>query len=227
MKDSLKSEQRKEERRRLIFRTAVSIFSEKGYHAASVKEITDAAGISVGTYYLYFKNKEDLFEQLYDYMIDCLDRTDDLAVNENTNNAARKFARAITANLWAFQELSQLTWIMMVEAVGLNQRFEQKRRESNEKRRGKVESILDMLNGIGVTDILDTKIASIAYIGTFQVVYYWLVGDRATKLTDCAYPLAVYNLQALNIGFDHLSLKEYIAEMLSVLEEKASSIAEF
>lgn len=227
MKDVLKGEQRKEEKRRLILRSAVSIFSAQSYHATTVKEITDGAGISVGTYYLYFKNKEDLLEQLYDYMVDYMDRVDELAVNENTNNAARKFARAITANLWVFEAFSQLTWIMMVEAVGLNPRFEQKRLETNERRRSKVESILAMLNELGVTDVLDTRIASIAYIGTFQVVYHWLMGDRSSRLTDCSYPLTVYNLQALNIDFDHNSLKSYIEEMLMVLDAEGSKIAEF
>lgn len=40
------------------------VFSERGYRAASVAAITEAASTAHGTFYLYFRNKEDAFLQL-------------------------------------------------------------------------------------------------------------------------------------------------------------------
>ena len=40
------------------------VFSERGYQATSVAAITDAASTAHGTFYLYFRNKEDVFAQL-------------------------------------------------------------------------------------------------------------------------------------------------------------------
>ena len=42
------------------------MFGEKGYHGASVTEITRAAGVAQGTFYLYFRGKKEIFLDLVD-----------------------------------------------------------------------------------------------------------------------------------------------------------------
>jgi len=49
------------ERPRQITSAALEVFSRKGYRAATMQEIAEAAGITKGTIYLYFKSKTDLF----------------------------------------------------------------------------------------------------------------------------------------------------------------------
>ncbi len=43
---------------------ALSVFSQKGYEGASVREIIEEAGVTRPVLYYYFKNKEDLFCKL-------------------------------------------------------------------------------------------------------------------------------------------------------------------
>jgi AcrR family transcriptional regulator len=52
-----------EERPRQILDAALRVFSEKGLEAAKLEEIAALAGVSKGTIYLYFHNKEDLFRE--------------------------------------------------------------------------------------------------------------------------------------------------------------------
>ena len=49
-----------EARREQILLGAAQVFSEKGFHKATTKQIARAAGISEGTIYNYFDNKRDL-----------------------------------------------------------------------------------------------------------------------------------------------------------------------
>ena len=49
-------------KRRQILDGARSIFLSQGFDAASMGEIARAAGVSKGTLYVYFENKEELFE---------------------------------------------------------------------------------------------------------------------------------------------------------------------
>lgn len=51
----------KQERKREITRAALELFAERGFEAASVSGIAQAANVSKGTIYLYFDSKEDLF----------------------------------------------------------------------------------------------------------------------------------------------------------------------
>lgn len=43
-----------------ILDAAVSVFAQKGFHAARVSDVADRASVADGTIYLYFRNKEEL-----------------------------------------------------------------------------------------------------------------------------------------------------------------------
>lgn len=50
-----------------ILMQARNLFSQKGYTATSIRDICDATGVSKGSIYHHFKNKEDLFIQLAEH----------------------------------------------------------------------------------------------------------------------------------------------------------------
>lgn len=52
------------EKRRQIIAGARTVFRAKGYEGASMDAIAKAAGVSKGTLYVYFTNKDDLFKAL-------------------------------------------------------------------------------------------------------------------------------------------------------------------
>ncbi|MEI7026859.1 TetR/AcrR family transcriptional regulator [Paenibacillus sp. y28] len=54
------------ETRDKIMNAAQKIFAEKGLHVAKVSDIVKEAGVAQGTFYLYFKNKEELFQAIVD-----------------------------------------------------------------------------------------------------------------------------------------------------------------
>jgi len=56
-----KFQRRAEDRPREICAAALAVFAEKGFAAAKLDEIASRAGVSKGTLYLYFKDKEQLF----------------------------------------------------------------------------------------------------------------------------------------------------------------------
>jgi AcrR family transcriptional regulator len=58
----------KDTKRHRIVEAAVQVFSQKGYHRTKVQDITNALGISTGTFYIYFGNKRDLFVEVVDHV---------------------------------------------------------------------------------------------------------------------------------------------------------------
>lgn len=52
---------RAEATRHQLLEAARIVFTERGYGATTVASITDGADIAHGTFYLYFRNKEDVF----------------------------------------------------------------------------------------------------------------------------------------------------------------------
>ena len=55
----------KEIREEQIKKAALKVFSEKGYHKATMSEIAEAADIGKGTIYWYWKSKQDLAYSLF------------------------------------------------------------------------------------------------------------------------------------------------------------------
>ena len=50
--------------KRKIFEIAIKLFSEKGYDATSIEEITATVGVAKGTLYYHFTSKEEIFNFL-------------------------------------------------------------------------------------------------------------------------------------------------------------------
>lgn len=61
-----KENQEKTDKRELILEAAASVFSEKGYHNATVEEIAKRAEIGKGTIYQYFSSKQDILVEMMD-----------------------------------------------------------------------------------------------------------------------------------------------------------------
>jgi TetR/AcrR family transcriptional regulator len=47
--------------KRLIFESAIKVFSESGYNGATMDNVAMRAGVAKGTLYYHFKSKEDIF----------------------------------------------------------------------------------------------------------------------------------------------------------------------
>ncbi len=58
-----------EERRLSILNAAKEMFAIKGYHETSISDIIKRADIARGTFYLYFKDKREIFDALFDQLL--------------------------------------------------------------------------------------------------------------------------------------------------------------
>jgi AcrR family transcriptional regulator len=50
--------------RQRLLEAAEEVFAQVGYHDASIVKITEAAGVAMGTFYLYFRGKKEIFDEL-------------------------------------------------------------------------------------------------------------------------------------------------------------------
>jgi AcrR family transcriptional regulator len=76
-----KTRQKKDAKRTAMMQAAVHVFAEKGYHAATVRDIVDVADVAVGTFYFYFPDKETLFIYLFEETADFLLQSIDQGVS--------------------------------------------------------------------------------------------------------------------------------------------------
>ncbi|MDA8403122.1 MAG: TetR/AcrR family transcriptional regulator [Desulfobacteraceae bacterium] len=78
-------QQRSIQTKQLIIKAAFHLYAQKGIHGTNSKEIAEKAGVSIGSFYSYFKNKKTL---LLEILEDFLDRTY-LSIWKDMENAAQ------------------------------------------------------------------------------------------------------------------------------------------
>lgn len=83
------TQKRSIEKKQRIKDAALKLMSEKGYFATSSNEIAREAGVSIGTFYSYFKDKKEIYAELVDDIytavltpINLNELPDDLSIEE-------------------------------------------------------------------------------------------------------------------------------------------------
>jgi AcrR family transcriptional regulator len=100
-RSSDKTRQKKDAKRTAMMQTAVRVFAEKGYHAATIRDIVTAANVAIGTFYFYFPDKESLFVHLYEETADFLLQTLRQAVNSRA-----ELPQQVTAGVQAYVNIA-------------------------------------------------------------------------------------------------------------------------
>lgn len=68
------TQQAKESRKDDLMKAALDLFAEGGFNTAKIGDITDAAGLSTGTFYLYFDSKTEIYRTLYHEGMEILEK---------------------------------------------------------------------------------------------------------------------------------------------------------
>ncbi|SDE63817.1 transcriptional regulator, TetR family [Bhargavaea beijingensis] len=75
-----------------ITEASISLFEQKGFSTTTIQDIADSIGATKGTFYYYFKSKEQLLKEIHlEYIIDLLKRQEAI-VNDSTSNKEKLHA---------------------------------------------------------------------------------------------------------------------------------------
>ena len=112
---------RGESTRARLLEAARVLFLEHGFHAASMRQIADAAGVALGGIYNHYPNKEAIFAAVldayhpYHTLLPALERTEGETVEGFIRNAGDLLYREVRG---AESELMPLVFIELVEFQG-------------------------------------------------------------------------------------------------------------
>jgi AcrR family transcriptional regulator len=112
-------QRRKTARPTEIVAAALEVFVDRGYEATKLEDVARRAGVTKGTIYLYFENKEALFKAMVrETIVPAIARGEQL-VAEHRGSAADLFRRLLLAwwELIGETSLSGIPKLMMAEAA--------------------------------------------------------------------------------------------------------------
>lgn len=111
-------ERRKDARPHELLAAALDLFVERGYAATRLDDVAARAGVSKGTLYLYFANKEELFKAVVrENVVPVLGEAEEI-VGNFTGHSAELF-REIVLGWWeriGATKLAGITKLMMAES---------------------------------------------------------------------------------------------------------------
>jgi TetR/AcrR family fatty acid metabolism transcriptional regulator len=163
--------------RERILHAALEVFAGKGYHRAIVDDIVRASGTSKGAVYHHFPNKEAVFLALVDDFAERLAGAVASAIGER-HGALAKVEGALTAALTTFADDERLARLILLEAVSLGATYQAKRAEVAGRFAALIQGYLDEAAAEGSIAPLDTRVATLAWLGAVnEVVIQWLHGE--------------------------------------------------
>ncbi|MFB9949355.1 TetR/AcrR family transcriptional regulator [Rhizobium puerariae] len=103
-------------KREQIIDGAKRVFMKLGFHAASMNDITREAGVSKGTIYVYFQNKEDLFGAIVAQEREriTLRMRDILAGSEEVEDGLYRFGMGFAAHITSPQVINAMRTVIGV-----------------------------------------------------------------------------------------------------------------
>jgi AcrR family transcriptional regulator len=108
--------------RERLLESAKILFSQKGYYATSVEDIVESAGFSKGTFYFYFKSKEELFKSLVEEMhLNIVKRLEVFLERDlPLEDALVEYAKVFLEDIYQNRHIAQ---IFLFQLVGTNEEF--------------------------------------------------------------------------------------------------------
>ncbi|HEY4049549.1 MAG TPA: TetR/AcrR family transcriptional regulator [Acidobacteriaceae bacterium] len=191
------TQERKEARRRLLLDAATKLFGKFGYHATTVPMIVAEAESSTGSFYMYFRNKEEVFNAV----LEGLGRELALVMDEMKNSqpdALKRMSQGAETLFMFLAENPEQARILLVESSGLSQRLEKTRRSILLEQEEQVRQIFE--SAPSLFSVESTAVAARCVVGAaFEAAYCWLEEDPKTRMpaTDVAGAVARFNTQAV------------------------------
>ncbi|MFI5307584.1 MAG: TetR/AcrR family transcriptional regulator [Polyangiales bacterium] len=167
---SARAEAQRGVRRETILKAASALFSRQGYHATSVADVIAAAGISRGTFYLYFDNKDSLFLELMEQFIQRIIEVVEV-VDAGGPSPTRKIYENVRRVVDVVFDNRDLTVLVLREDVGLNPEVDEKLGRFYGFVREMVEGALENGARVGLIRKINEPIVATALIGAIKEVF--------------------------------------------------------
>ena len=173
-----------------ILEAAIKVFARNGFHQSTVAQIAKVAQVADGTIYLYFKNKDDILVQFFNYktklVFDRFRKEVDRA-----DSSLDKLSRLIRMHLEEFQRDRDMAIVYQVETHQNSRLAEAQIKEMSQMYRDIISEIVEQGQQEGtIRKDLYVGLVKRFIIGAVdEVINTWLHSDDEYDLVSMADPL--------------------------------------
>ncbi len=185
-----------EEQLRRVLLTSAQVFAEKGYHRASIRDISRRTGISLAGLYYYFENKEELLFSIIRSAFDTA--LEQLRASVGNYHGPDKVRFFIRNHLATFIDHLAVAKVVVHEAENLSGPY---RKEIQERQREYFELLLELLEEQRRESgsQIDAKLAALTLFGMMNWIYTWFDPEKNRSTGEVADAMAdIFLLGYLN-----------------------------
>ncbi len=165
-------------RRAELVTAARDVFARRGYHAAGVADIIEAAGVARGTFYNYFESKRAIFAAVLEEVLAAV--TDAIHAIDVTSAIEPQVRDNIQRVVTALQEEGDVARMIFADAVGIDAEGVEALREFYGAALDRIERALRTGQALGVVRIGDVKLTARCLLGTLkEPVFQSLLWEEA------------------------------------------------
>jgi AcrR family transcriptional regulator len=181
-----RAQKAREFRRAAVMDVARTIFSNQGYHATSIDDIIEGAGIARGTFYLYFESKRAIFDELLDDLFAKLQAVvHRIELGPASAPPLDQMREIVNDVLETLQQNRELARILLREAVGIDADFDRKLSDFYGRLRGLIESAVKNGQAMGLVRPCDPQVVAHCILGLVKEVVGWaFVEVRSARTMD-------------------------------------------
>ena len=173
---------------------AKKLFSEKGYHNLTVSEIVESLGIARGTFYLYFRNKDEIYRKVLEKLVEEISSCLKVVPKENP-------IEQIKENLKAVLELSlrdrELARLIVYHPYRLNPEFDAVLEEFFLRVEFLIRKAIARGKEAGIIKDCDERVISSAIVGGFLWTIKRAIEEENVNPERLAEELILFGLKGL------------------------------
>lgn len=192
------SDMERQERRAQVLRHAKRIFARKGYHRTNVADIITRARIARGTFYLYFQNKRDIFEELLEQTLrELRNRIQRLRIGPGEPNPVEQLRDNLSRVLRFVLAERELTDILLNHSTGFDRELDARIRDFYERVADEIQRSLDLGIEMKLVRRCDTRAVSYCILGGVKEAVGKLSLDRRRNAGALAEEILDFGLRGV------------------------------
>ncbi len=168
---STRAKLKREARRAEVLNAALTVFAKKGYHGTSISDIIEAAGIARGTFYLYFKNKRAIFEELLStFLAQIGGAVHRVQVAEDAPEPVLQIRENVTRVMDLLLTHADFTRLLLRQAMGQDPDFDQYLSAFYDRILDLIQGALELGFELGLVRACNTRIVASCLLGSIKEV---------------------------------------------------------
>jgi TetR/AcrR family fatty acid metabolism transcriptional regulator len=173
-----------------ILEAAINVFARQGFHQSTIAQIAKEAGVADGTIYLYFKNKDDILVQFFNYKTKQVFDSFRTEV-ARADSSLDKLRYLIRRHLEEFQRNRDMAVVYQVETHQNSRLAEPQIREMSQMYRDLISEIIEQGQQEGAMrrDLYVGLVKRFIIGAVDEVINTWLHSDGDYDLVSMADPL--------------------------------------